>query len=177
MRIALLFVFYLMYPGVTRAQNEILLKGDLKVALSINVNQQYSFKKSPSGYGRVKEFKLNPARAATIFREERNSTWFLIDIPFNGILTLDVIPHQVKDDYDWMLFKHNNETEKNILNETAIPLRTNNARNATAQASKTGMATGATSKFVRPGPGNNYSLPLTVRGGDKLALVPAYLLL
>ena len=171
MRIALLFVLYLLFPGVARAQDEILLKGDLKGASFIKINHQYSFKKAPSGFGRLKEFKINPARSTTIFREERNSTWFLIDVPFNGILTFDVSPHQVKDDYDWMLFKHNSDLEKNIRNEIANPLRTNNARNSTTLSSKTGMATGASSKFVRPGPGNNYSLPLNVRSGDKLALV------
>jgi outer membrane protein OmpA-like peptidoglycan-associated protein len=171
MRIALLFLIYLWYPGVVRAQDEILLKGDLKGAFYIKLNHQYSFQKSPSGFGRLKEFKVNPTRSTTLFREERNSAWFLIDVPYNGILTFDVIPHQVDDDYDWMLFKYNSDLEKNIRNEMAIPLRTNNARNATALSSKTGMATSATSKLVRPGPGNNYSLPLNVVSGDKLALV------
>ncbi|HUH32559.1 MAG TPA: OmpA family protein [Daejeonella sp.] len=171
MRIALLFVLSLLLSGVTRAQDEILIKGDLKAASTIDVNRLYSFKKGPSGNGKLKEFKINPARSTTIFREERNSAWFLINVPFNGILTFDVIPHQVKDDYDWMLFKYSNELDKNIRSELAIPVRTNNARNAIAQSSKTGMATGAASKLVKPGPGNNYSLPLSVRSGDKLALV------
>lgn len=171
MRIALLFVFYLLLPGVTRAQDEILLRGDLKIASTIYVNQQYSFKRAPTGYGKIKEFKINPERSSTLFREERNTTWFIIDVPFSGILTFDVIPHQVKDDYDWMLYKYGNDLEKNIRNETALPIRTNNARNAMALSSKTGMANGATSKLVKPGPGNNYSMPLEVRSGEKLVLV------
>lgn len=171
MRIALLFVFYLLLPGALRAQDEILLRGDLKSASTIYVNQKYSFRRAPAGYGKLKEFKINPERSSAIFREERNTTWFIIDVPFNGILTFDVVPHKVKDDYDWMLYKHGSDLEKNIRTETAFPLRTNNARNATALASKTGMAKGAANKFVRPGPGNNYSMPLEVRGGDRLALV------
>lgn len=143
----------------------------MKNAPNIHVNQRYSFTKPPSGFGNLKEFKIKPGKGKFIFKEERNTCWFLIDIPFNGVLSFDIVPHQVKDDYDWMLFENTPDLDKNIRNETASPIRSNNARNATAFSSKTGMGVDGSSKFTKPGPGNNYSLPLKVKSGDKLALL------
>jgi outer membrane protein OmpA-like peptidoglycan-associated protein len=70
-----------------------------------------------------------------------------------------------------MLFKYNAELDKSIRNQTAIPIRSNNARNATSLSSKTGMGENSQSRTVKPGPGNNYSVPLKVKSGDRLALV------
>ena len=70
-----------------------------------------------------------------------------------------------------MLFENTPDLEKNIRNETVSPIRTNNARNATAHSSRTGISTEGTSKFTKPGPGNNQALPLKVKSGDKLALL------
>ena len=171
MRIALLIVFYLLCLDDTGAQTKIPLTGDLTGAPHMEVNQSYSFLMSPSGFGKLKEFKIHPGRGTHIFREERNSSWFLVDIPYTGILTFDLKPHQLKDDYDWMLFKHSADLDESLRTENPSPLRSNNARNAITLASKTGMGRNAHSNFVKPGPGNNYSLPLDVKAGDRLALV------
>ena len=171
MRPALLIVFCLLFVGNATAQTKIQLTGDLPGAPVIEVNKQYSFPKSPSGFGKLKEFKLNPARSTHIFREERNSSWFLIEVPYNGVLTFDLQPHHLMNDYDWMLFKYSSELNKHLQNESQSPIRSNNARNDISIASKTGMGKNASASFVKPGPGNNFSLPLTVKTGEKLALV------
>jgi hypothetical protein len=154
MRTALLFLLYFLLLPVAEAQEKITLRGDLKAASPIRINQKYSFQKSPAGFGNLKEFRENSQRSDHLFREERNSAWFLIEAPFNGILTFDLSPHQIKNDYDWMLFDFNADLEKRIASGTASPLRTNNARNAVSLNSKTGMKAGATSNFVKPGPGD-----------------------
>jgi len=171
MRTALLYVICLLLMQEIAAQEKLQLRGDLKGAAPIGINQNYSFQKSPFGYGNIREFKENLRRNDYLFREERNSAWFLIEVPFNGILTFELSPHQIKDDYDWMLFKYTPDLDKNITSGTANPLRTNNARNAVNLNSKTGMNAYAKSKFAKPGPGDNFSLPLKVTAGDKLALV------
>ncbi|MBC7745773.1 MAG: hypothetical protein H7096_11785, partial [Flavobacterium sp.] len=168
MRTALSVIFYFLFLGLSQAQE---LKGDLRQAPYIRINQKYTFNKSPAGYGYTQEIKLNPRRSATFFREERNSAWFLIDVPFDGVLTFDIKPHQIIDDYDWMLFFYNASLEKSIKDEVAKPLRSNNARNSKYTSSKTGLGKKGKSSFVKPGPGNNYSMPLAVKKGSKLALV------
>ncbi|NEU09259.1 OmpA family protein [Flavihumibacter sp. R14] len=171
MRTAFLLGFSLLLLPSVKAQEMIPLKGDLKGAPLIGINQTYSFARSPGGYGSQKEFKENPQRSGYLFREERNSAWFLIQVPFNGLLTFDLKPHQIKDDYDWMLFKYSPELDKLIAGDYASPLRTNNARNAITVNSKTGMNSEGKSNFAKPGPGNNYSLPLRVKAGEKFALI------
>jgi outer membrane protein OmpA-like peptidoglycan-associated protein len=171
MRTAFLLGFFLLLLPSVKAQEFVALKGDLKGAPLIGINQTYSFARSPAGYGSQKEFKENAQRSGYLFREERNTAWFLIQVPFNGLLTFDLKPHQVKDDYDWMLFKYTTELDKLIAAENARPIRTNNARNAMNVYSKTGMSGEGRSDFARPGPGNNYSLPLRVNAGEKFALI------
>ena len=171
MRTALLYVFFFLLLLPAEAQEKIMLKGDLKGAPVIKINQNYTFQKSPKGFGLLKEFKETTRPNAHLFRQERNSAWFLIEVPFSGLLTFDLSPHQLKDDYDWMLFKLTSDLDRLIASETASPLRTNNARNAISSNSKTGMKPSGESKFVKPGPANNYSLPLKVKAGEKFALV------
>ena len=171
MRTALGLISCLLLFGFAIAQEKLPLNGDLKGAPVIHVNQNYSFNKSPIGYGKLKEFKTNPGRSHFIFKEERNSAWFLINVPYNGVLTFDLTPQQLSDDYDWMLFTYTADLEKSIRNETVNPLRSNNARNSKSTLSKTGIGNTGKSNFVKPGPGNNYSMPLSVKKGVKLALI------
>ena len=171
MRIAFLIGSCLLYLSFAKAQEKLPLRGDLKGAPLIRVNQPYSFLNSPSGYGKLKEFKINYSNSPVTFKEERNSAWFITEVLSGGILSFDLTPHQVKDDYDWMLFKFNPDLEKNLQNGSVHPLRSNNARNAPSLFSKTGLGSNSKSNFVNSGPGNNYSLPLRVKKGDKLALV------
>ncbi len=171
MRNALLIGFIFLVSGYALAQEKVPVAGDLKKASTISVNQLYRFNTAAIGYGSIKEIRLNPRRSEIIFREERNSAWFNIDIPFSGILTFDLTPHQVIDDYDWMLYQYSSNLEKNILQDRAVPIRSNNARNNPSLLSKTGLNNSAAAKFSRPGPGDNYSSALKVRAGDKLALI------
>ena len=171
MRIALLFFFILLSSTLIKGQEKVLLKGDLKGAPLLRVNQNYTFSKAPLGFGNTKEFPLNPARSSIIFKEERNTAWFLIEIPFTGVLTFDLSPHQVADDYDWMLYSYSADLEKNIRNLSVKPVRSNNARNNTQLLSKTGLAYKGKGNWVKPGPGNSYVLPLGVKKGERFVLV------
>ncbi|WP_026897495.1 OmpA family protein [Daejeonella oryzae] len=144
---------------------------DLKTALKVDVNKSYSFKQELKGYGDHKEFRLNPSRSSIVFREERNSGWFLIDIPFKGILTFDITPHDLNNDYDWMIFKASADLEKLIQSDRAHPVRSNNARNNKSSQSKTGLNKNSAAAYVKPGPGQNYSSPLQVNAGERLYLI------
>ncbi|HYK76445.1 MAG TPA: hypothetical protein VEV16_05680, partial [Daejeonella sp.] len=170
MQKGLIFILLLSIAFYGFAQT-ISFSGDLKNASYLQVNQTYQFPQSPQGYGHIKEFKPNPKRSPFLFKEERNSTWFLIDIPFDGLFTFEISPSNIRDDYDWMLFLYSPGLEKAILNDTAWPLRSNNARNNKALFSKTGLSAEGKKFHEKPGVGNNYSLPIEPKAGDKLALI------
>lgn len=147
------------------------VNGDLQSALKIFVNQTYTFKKTAIGYGDLKEFKISVGRSPYIFREERNTRWYIIQIPFDGILSFDIKPHNINDDYDWMLYKQTVDLGKMIEAEKTSPIRSNNSRNDKHNGSLTGLKDGFTNLFSKPGIGKTFSKPLVVNAGDNLALV------
>jgi outer membrane protein OmpA-like peptidoglycan-associated protein len=110
-------------------------------------------------------------RNPIIFKEERNSIWFEIDIPYDGTLTFNITPYSNNDDYDWMLYNYDEDLRSKLQNSTANPLRTNNARNDKSINSQTGLMEGYLNPFELIGPGNSFSSPLAVKRGQKLALI------
>lgn len=144
---------------------------DLSGAVPININQEYSFDQSPTGYGAVKEFTTAVGRSPIYFKEERNTRWFLIEIPYSGILTFELTPMSIKDDYDWMLFKYTPQLPDEIATETARPVRTNNSRNDPSVQSKTGIKEPSEVLFTRPGPNPSFCKPVEASKGEKYALV------
>jgi len=166
----LYLIFFLVVLAFTGSAQDIKeFGGDLKSAKKIQVNNKYEFPVSPVGYGNVKEYKIDPKRSANLFKEERNTAWYVIEMPYEGIFTFDLTPHGIKDDYDWMLFNYKGAGLNDVVID--VPLRTNNARNNKAQGSTTGLKDGSDHIFARPGPGNSYSKPVDVKKGEKLLLV------
>lgn len=161
--------FYLFSINNSKSQTLSEFAGDLTSAKKIQVNNTYKFETTPTGFGLVQEYKLDKSRSANLFKEERNTAWYTVDIPFGGIFTFDITPHGIKDDYDWMLFNQNANSKNDLSKLTLI--RTNNTRNNKSQESKTGLRANSESIFTKPGPGNSYSKALNVKKGDKLILV------
>ena len=146
-------------------------QADLEGATVLTVNREYTFKTPPKGFGKKQEFPANKKRSSNIFKQERNTTWFLIPIPYGGILTFEISPLNTVDDYDWMLFEYDKKFKDLIKTFKASPLRSNNARNDLKIKGKTGLKDGITNFFAVPGPGNSYSKPLKVKKSDTLVLV------
>ncbi|HEY1024893.1 MAG TPA: OmpA family protein [Sphingobacteriaceae bacterium] len=144
---------------------------DLSGAMKVNIDRQYSFRHSPQGYGKVKEFKEDPNRPPIFFKEERNTKWFIIEAPFSGELTFELIPDNIKDDYDWMLFKYTPSLKEEILKKTARPVRSNNSRNDPSIQSGTGMNFTSDVLFTEPGRHPGYSRFIDVNKGEKLVLI------
>mgnify|MGYP003576041376 CR=1 FL=1 len=144
---------------------------DFSGAEKIAPNAEYVFKVSPKGYGAVKEFRLNGNRSPYIFREERNTKWFLIEIAVSGTFSFEITPHCVSDDYDWMLFEGTPDLKDRIHNQTAIPIRSNNSRNEPREQSKTGLKEGYNNLYTRPGPNPSYSKPVQVKKGERYFLI------
>ncbi len=144
---------------------------DLKGAQRIAVNTEVTSLKSPSGYGRIQEFPFDPRRPRNLFREERNSRWFILTIPYSGTLTFELKPDRLQDDYDWMLFKATPGIDRDISAGTAIPVRTNNSRNNPAAGSLTGMKEGFENEHTPPGPNPAFSKPLPVNRGEQYYLI------
>lgn len=144
---------------------------DLDHAQKIEVNKHYNFQKSPSGFGETQEFPAYSYKSPYYFEKERNTAWYLIEIPVDGTLTFEIKPHSMLDDYDWMLFEFTDTLNKSLKNSTAQLLRSNNSRNDQSLKSITGLREGFYNLFEKPGPGKSFSKPLEVQKGWRLALV------
>lgn len=144
---------------------------DLDAAKKIEVNKLYHFEQSPKGFGKIQEFQRDTRRSVLYFKEERNSIWFVFDIPINGDLTFEIIPISNIDDYDWMLFNYTADLREQLQSGTAKLLRSNNSRNDEGVNGKTGIRNNYSNLFEGPGPGKSYSKSLTVKKGQKLALL------
>ena len=144
---------------------------DLEGAKPLLVNKFYSFQQSPKGYGTILEFPKDEHRSPYYFEEERNTAWFVIEIPFSGVLTFEINPHNAHDDYDWMLFNYTSDLNSQLKAGKSKLLRSNNSRNDETVKGKTGLQESYLNLFERPGPGKNYSKAVSVVKGQKLALL------
>ncbi len=162
------FLLGLLLSFSSKAQS---VNGDLNSAKPIIINKLYSIPASPKGFGSLQEFPENNKRSPYIFEVERNTIWFVMDVPFNGILTFEIMPHRKEDDYDWMLFNYSPQLESQIRNGDAFPIRSNNSRNDVSLKGMTGLKNGFSDAFEAPGPGKSFSSALNVKSGQRLALV------
>ncbi|HEY0055560.1 MAG TPA: OmpA family protein [Pedobacter sp.] len=165
---SVILLFGLLLSFGSKAQ---MVNGDLNTAKPIIINKLYSIPASPKGFGNFQEFPENYKRSPYLFEVERNTIWFVIDIPFNGILTFEIMPHRKEDDYDWMLFNYNPKLESQVRNGDAFPIRSNNSRNDVSLKGMTGLKNGYPDVFEAPGPGKSFSSALNVKSGQRLALV------
>lgn len=168
------FVLFLIYnlavlTGV-RGQST-LPTADLQAAKNIEINKLYHFEHSPKGYGKIQEFRKDSRRSTAYFKEERNSMWLVMDAPMNGELSFEIIPISNIDDYDWMLFDYTSDLKAQLQAGTAQLLRSNNSRNDQSINGKTGIKHSYSNLFEGPGPGKSYSKSITVKKGQKLALL------
>ncbi|WP_207421653.1 OmpA family protein [Desertivirga brevis] len=145
--------------------------GDLSHAILIHPNINYSFTNSPLGYGSIQEFPKNAYRASFVFKEEKNTVWFIMPIGANGCLTFEISPKSEGDDFDWMIYKYSHKLAKEITKDIARPVRSNISRTDPAVSGKTGMKEGYQNSYAVPGPGRSFSKPLDVKKGDTLAFV------
>lgn len=145
---------------------------DCAVAERINVNACYHFS-TKKGYGKIQEFKASSKNDIySFFSKEHNSQWFTFSAPFDGILTFEIVPDILIDDYDWLLFKKDDPFFcACIKSRQSLPIRGNVARNDTIMKSRTGLIDTASQDFSVMGPGNSFSSAVDVKKGEEFYLV------
>ncbi|MGI4749259.1 MAG: OmpA family protein [Janthinobacterium lividum] len=163
----LLAIFLWLISLKVSSQN--LLQGDYAGAVSLNINQKYFFKNSAVGFGQ-QEYPQHKKRKSYLFEKERNTAWFSLNIPADGWLIFEITPFQIKDDYDWMLFKETSNGSNQSI-DYDDPIRSNNSRNELAISGQTGLKEGFTNDFTAPGLGKSFSKPVAVHAGENYILV------
>jgi outer membrane protein OmpA-like peptidoglycan-associated protein len=157
------------------AQNDLINIDDITDcdhALNILAVDSFGFTTPPPGSGRVIEYKSNSDKSLYFFENEHHTSWYRLSIPFNGLLTFDIVPLNINDDYDFILYKYTDTSFcKNVKLKKLLPVRTAISRNDKRIDSKTGLSVEASSEFIHSGPGESYSRALKVNKGEIYYLV------
>ncbi|MCX6189228.1 MAG: OmpA family protein [Bacteroidetes bacterium] len=169
---AIHFYLSLLFPIAGFAQQAIdSIHCDCSKALSIPIYKKHHHS-APKGRGAVMKIEHNGMKNGKYFDKEHNTIWYSITIPNDGLLTFDIIPDTLKDDYDFMLFKQGGRgTCDSIQAKTLLPMRANISHNAPATRGITGLSTHARFDFNKPGAHDHYSKALPVKFGDRYLLV------
>ena len=148
--------------------------GDCTGAVFIQ-DSVYTCTQAIRGFGNVLEFMENPPDDKQWFEREHHTTWYKFRSPATTTLTFDIIPQNIEDDIDFLVFEGAipGICDK-ILSEQVQPIRSNISRNDKTMQSMCGLRKSAPDVFVRSGVGSSYSSALEVKEGDLLYLVIDY---
>ena len=106
------------------------------------------------------------------FREEHHTHWYTFTSPFNGLLSLDIRPYVVADDYDFLLFHDSTGTIcDQILQQEVLPIRSVISRNDQQLQSRTGLDAYSKTIHQQEGPGPSYAQAIPVKKGQRYYLV------
>jgi outer membrane protein OmpA-like peptidoglycan-associated protein len=119
------------------------------------------------------------------FEKPHTAVWFCIDIPFDTLLTFDLVPQNPTDDLDFLLFKDETAeirncsacrgSQRNFCDKSSlikmIPVRTNIAHTDTTLKGMTGLSISANNNMEPPGKHSTYSKALQVKKDERYYLV------
>ncbi|HMC98402.1 MAG TPA: OmpA family protein [Flavobacteriales bacterium] len=148
--------------------------GDCTGAISI-ADPIYHQAAAVRGFGNKLEIKENPSEDLQWFEREHHTTWYKFRSPATTTLTFEIVPDDIEDDIDFLLFEG---AVPGICDKVALkqvtPLRSNISRNNKADGSRCGLAKDAPDPYVRAGVGSSYSSAIEVKQGDLFYLVVDY---
>jgi|AntAceMinimDraft_17_1070374.scaffolds.fasta_scaffold01455_4 outer membrane protein OmpA-like peptidoglycan-associated protein len=151
---------YLIKPKNADCKNAIMLKDTV-----------FGPTNAPDGFGDVMEVTSNK-KSSFCFEKEHNTVWYKFTVTHDCDLTYDIIPVDINDDYDFVLYKYTDKDFCNLIKSKQInPVRTNISRNDKKTESKTGLSMTGNKKFVHYGTGPCYSKFLKVKKREIYYLV------
>lgn len=148
---------------------------DCENAITISTTKIFGPTTAPNGFGETLEIKDNQLGNKYYFEQEHNTVWYRFKIVKDGILTFDIIPENINDDYDFILYKVNSDEyffcNYGVKNKIDKPIRSNISRNNKELRSMTGLEEEAQDEFINSGVGESYSKPIEVKTGELYYLV------
>ncbi|GAA4450423.1 OmpA family protein [Rurimicrobium arvi] len=142
------------------------------VTIAVKGKASYGITDTPRGSGAIQEIRASAFKGSKVFSEEHNSAWYLLDISQGGEMVLDIIPAQLQDDYDFLVFPYRDSaTCREIAAGKCKPLRGNLSRNDTSSKGVTGLSGNVSHDFTAEGPGAQFSRSIDVKSGERYLLV------
>lgn len=168
-----LFVFFISIYLCHHGQNLIEIKlnhGDCENAIQIS-GTTWGPTTAPLGPGNIIEI-TSKKHNKYYFETEHHTVWYTFEVNTECTLTFEIIPLNKNDDYDFVLFR---KEEENFCTQMKLkkilPVRSNISRNVLAIDGKTGLSVSSDEDFVKQGVGNPFSSALKVKKGEIYYLV------
>ena len=141
-------------------------------ALDIGSVDSFTLDRSPIGFGDVQEFNSGNRLSIHFPEKESNSIWYRFEASRKGMMTFKIIPHSIKDDYDFSLYRIDSDSLcKQIVTSDLIPLRSNFSRNNIDSQSITGLSLWSKDAYVGQGPKAVYSSYIETERGQSYMLM------
>ncbi|HTB30761.1 MAG TPA: hypothetical protein VK808_01975, partial [Bacteroidia bacterium] len=113
-----------------------------------------------------------PNNETMYFGKSHLVVWFSFIVPYDTILTFQIVPQNPTDDFDFILFKADRgdfcQKEKQ---RKVKPIRSNFAKPTEYSKGVSGLSAKGTEAFIPPGFNSPYSSPVTVKKGEWYYLV------
>src|SRR5690554_3056231 len=123
---------------------------------------------SPRGYGNKLEISGYQLGDPMFIEQEHNTVWYKFKVPYDAMFSFDIVPIYAEDDFDFMLFRYDGPAFcQTILDDSAIPVRSNISRKNIEVDGRTGLKEGVVEEYVPSGPGDSYSRALQVKQGEE----------
>ena len=118
--------------------------------ITINGKTVYGKTIAPKGFGKLKEISPSKQKTNFAFEKEHNSAWYKLNVNVSGDLTMNIIPTNGSDDYDFMLFKAGkNNFCDSLQNNKINPVRACISRDKEELSGKTGLSFKSTEELVK----------------------------
>ncbi len=126
---------------------------------------------APAGYGSLMEIDGDKTSLYN-FEKEHNTCWYFFKARYDAQLEIEIIPVNINDDYDFVLYRYNGKTFCSDVAEKKIkPVRTCISRNDKNLGSRTGLSKQAADEYIHSGPGASFSRSIQVKKGEIYYLV------
>ncbi len=127
---------------------------------------------SPKNEGNKQEISEHLLRTKFAFEKEHHSAWYKLKMNASGHLCFNIIPTKKDDDYDFMLFKADNDSSfcRDIKHKVK-PVRACISRDKEDIEGKTGMGYKGKKELVKEGIGDAFVKELIVNKGEVYYLV------
>ncbi|MCC7332981.1 MAG: OmpA family protein [Flavobacteriales bacterium] len=151
---------------------DIMNANDIDNSINIKNATKVFLKCSPKGFGEKIEVASGGKKDKYFFEKEHNVIWFKFKILVTSELLLTIKPKNPEDDYDFLLFKVEDENTINqIKSKTQLPIRSNLARNNKDNKGVTGLSFNSKTTHTYSGPQYEFSKSLKIEKDEEYYLV------
>jgi len=144
---------------------------DCFFAAPLQIDVPFGPTEPPRGYGFVSEIAKD-AKTKNVFDQEHNSVWYILTIPYDGKLCIEVTPKAIADDYDMLVYKYTNKYFCNrIIGNKVAPVRSVMSAGNTETKGVTGIGLKGKLTNVPKTSTAPYASYIDVTAGEKYVIV------